>query len=102
MSDHPAPDSVALAQARVDAARAQLAETFGTLQKRANPQTIAADVAENLKARGTEALTTAVETARQYPVVTGVLGALLGSLVLRGPSFRLFRGRKPKKPKLKR
>jgi len=62
MSDTSATNSVALAQARVDAARAQLAETMGTLQKRANPQTLASDAAEKLKVRGTEALTTAVET----------------------------------------
>lgn len=102
MSDTPATNSIALAQARADAARAQLAETIGTLQKRANPQTLASDVAENLKVRGNEALTSAVETARQNPVVTGVVGALLGSFVLGGPISRLLRGRKPKKHKLKR
>lgn len=95
-------DSVTLAQARADAARAQLAETISTLQKRANPQTLASDVAENLKMRGNEALTTAVETARQNPVVTGVVGAVLGSFLIGGPISRLLGRRKPAKPKLKR
>ncbi|WP_010217157.1 DUF3618 domain-containing protein [Sphingomonas sp. PAMC 26621] len=95
-------DSVALAQARANAARAQLADTIGILQKRANPQTLASDVAENLKVRGTEAVTTAVETARKNPVATGIVGAVLGSFLVVGPVSRLLRGRKPAKSKLKR
>jgi hypothetical protein len=96
-------NSVALAQARADAARARLGETFEALQKRANPQTLASDVAEKMKVRGTEALTTAVETARQNPVATGVVGALIGSFFIRGPIHWVLGGfRKPAKAKLKR
>ena len=86
--------TVVAAQARATAARAQLANTFSALQRRANPQSFASDLAANLKVRGTDAVQGAVTTARENPVAAGIGVALAGLFLARGPIFRLFR-RKP-------
>lgn len=93
MSVTPATARVIAAQARADAARANLSQTIGVIQKRANPQTIASDVVATLKTRGTEAMQTAMDTAEQRPWAT-VAGVALTSLFFaRGTIFRLIRGR---------
>ncbi|WP_242140060.1 DUF3618 domain-containing protein [Sphingomonas sp. TREG-RG-20F-R18-01] len=98
MSKTPAAARVVAAQARAEAARANLSETIGVIQKRANPQTIASDVVATLKTRGTAVMQTAMDTAEQRPWAT-VAGVALTSLFLaRGTISRLFRGRdKPKR-----
>ena len=90
--------AVIAAQARATAARAQLSSTFSALQRRTNPQTLASDLAANLKVRGTDAIQGAVGTARENPVAAGIGVVLTGLFLARGPIFRLFR-RKPDRMK---
>jgi hypothetical protein len=90
--------SVAVAQARADAARARLSQTFGALQRRASPQAIATDLAANLKVRGNDAVQGAIVGARENPVAAGIGVVLTGLFLARGPIFRLFR-RKPDRMK---
>lgn len=81
---------VAAAQARADAARAQLSATIGALQHKASPQTMAQDVADTLKERGKEAVAVAVDTAKRQPVPVGIGVGLFGLFLARGPIAKLI------------
>ncbi|MEG3175699.1 DUF3618 domain-containing protein [Sphingomonas sp. RB3P16] len=82
---------LALAQARADAARAQLSTTISALQHRTSPQVLAQDVADTIRERSMDALSGAVETARRRPVPTGIGVALVGLFLARGPIAKSLR-----------
>lgn len=84
---------LARAQARSEAARARLADTLGTLQRRTTPRALAQDVVETLQVRGTAAITEAIEVARRKPVKIGLIAAMLGLFAARRPVLRLLRRR---------
>lgn len=84
---------LALAQARAEEARARLANTISTLQHRASPQVLAQDMADSLRARGADAVRSAVDGARRRPARVGIALAALGLFLARGLIMRAVRQR---------
>lgn len=88
----PAPTRLALAQARAKTARARLSDTIGQLQERARPTSLAQDVAETLKERGSDLALGMVKTAKTRPARTGAVLAIIGLFLARHRVAGLVRG----------
>lgn len=83
---------IAVAQASADLARARLAMTVGELQRRASPSSIAHDVTETIKQRGTTITLDAVAGVRQRPATVAVVAAsAIGLWLAHAPIARFAR-----------
>lgn len=85
---------LAKAERNSAAARQELAETIGALQKRLKPGLLARDAADQVKKTAGELSRIGVERARRNPVATAGLAVAAVALLARKPLIRLFR-RKP-------
>jgi hypothetical protein len=88
------------ARIQADIARNQLVTTLGEIQHRLAPSTIANDVWDGARERGTVLANDAVELARTRPVATaGVFAGVLAFLA-RKPLIRMFSRNRSSEPEV--
>lgn len=85
---------LAKAERNSAAARQELAQTIGALQRRMKPALLARDAADQVKKTAGELSRIGAERARRNPVAAAGLAAAAVAFFARKPLIRLFR-RKP-------
>ncbi len=86
---------VAQASAHVDATKAQLKSTLGTVKARLAPRTLAADTAETIKRQASDAARASIDAARARPATLVGIAAAATLLVFRKSIFGAIRQSRP-------
>jgi hypothetical protein len=93
------PHHVAEAEARIDVARTRLLSTFGEIQHRLRPSTIAQDAVESAVQGVATAARKGTDAVRKRPVALAAVAGTIGLVMARGVIGSIWRGNDATEPK---